>query len=474
MIQYILKRILIFIPTLIAISLLTFIISINAPGDPVEMMLEGDPGGDAQIADRLANEMAYIDQREELGLDLPIFYVSFTNSAIPDTLFKIPNFRHRAALKRLIHNFGNWGEIVKFYDLNRELDLASYRIQRDSLNAPALITIRELTDELLQTHSERRIQFIFSSLENLYLSTPSLNVLMNDLDASRQQYEHIKATATIHKRYIPTIHFYGTQNQYHQWAINFIRGDFGISYQDKRPVSSVIWDAIQWTFLISIIAMFITYLVAVPIGVRSAIKKGTNEDKIVTTSLFILYSLPNFWVATLLIMFFSNPEYLEWFPTYGVGSLPDYAPFVNRFFDTAYHLILPLICWTYSSFAFLSRQMRGGMLNVIRQDFIRTARAKGLNEKKVIWKHAFKNSLLPIITLFANVFPMAIGGSIVLETIFTIPGMGKLGFEAVISRNYPIVFTVMMFSAILTLIGYLVADILYAVVDPRISYSEKK
>jgi peptide/nickel transport system permease protein len=138
-----------------------------------------------------------------------------------------------------------------------------------------------------------------------------------------------------------------------------------------------------------------------------------------------------------------------------------------------HHLILPLFCWTYGSLAFVSRQMRGSMINALSQDYIRTARAKGLDEGKVIWKHALKNSLLPIITLFAAVFPYAISGSIVLEIIFAIPGMGKLAFEALGARNYPVVYTVVMFSAILTMAGYLVADICYALVDPRISYSKK-
>ena len=135
--------------------------------------------------------------------------------------------------------------------------------------------------------------------------------------------------------------------------------------------------------------------------------------------------------------------------------------------------MLPIICSTYGSFAFLSRQMRGGMLSILSQDYIRTAYAKGLDSKNVIWRHAFRNSLLPIITLFANVFPIMIGGSVVLEVIFTIPGMGKWGYDAIISHDYPIIFTVMMLAAILTMIGYLVADMLYAVVDPRISFSDK-
>jgi peptide/nickel transport system permease protein len=132
-----------------------------------------------------------------------------------------------------------------------------------------------------------------------------------------------------------------------------------------------------------------------------------------------------------------------------------------------------MVCFTYGGLAFLYRQMRGAMINTLSQDYIRTARAKGLDEKNVLWKHAFKNSLLPIITLFANVFPLVISGAIIIENKFSIPGMGKTAIEAISARNYPMIYTIVMFSAILTMVGYLVADILYAVVDPRISYNKK-
>lgn len=194
-------------------------------------------------------------------------------------------------------------------------------------------------------------------------------------------------------------------------------------------------------------------------------------DQMLTTILFILYSIPSFWVATLAIVFLCGGDYFDIFPPYGVGGEGDTA--WAKFTDRAYHLFLPLLCMTYGSFAYLSRQMRGGMINVLNQDYIRTARAKGLPENKVVWKHAIRNSLLPIITIFASVFPAMISGSIALEIIFSIPGMGKTAYEAVVARNYPIVYTVMMFSTILTLVGYLVSDILYAIVDPRISYSKK-
>ena len=276
------------------------------------------------------------------------------------------------------------------------------------------------------------------------------------------------------KKYQPRIIWYGFQNQYHRWISGFVTGDFGISYQDKRPVSSKIFDALKWSMILSLLSILIAYIVAIPLGVRSAVDKGKNSEKFITTLLFLLYSLPNFWIATMLIRYLGDGNGIGLFPIYGLGNLPETAPFLDRFLETAYHFVLPLFCLTYASFAFISRQMRGGMLNILEMDYIRTARAKGLEKSVVIWKHAFRNSLIPIITLFANIFPAAISGSFIIEVIYSIPGMGQLTLKAIFARDYPIVFTVLMFSAILTLIGNLVADILYAYVDPRISFSNKK
>lgn len=161
-------------------------------------------------------------------------------------------------------------------------------------------------------------------------------------------------------------------------------------------------------------------------------------------------------------------------PARGMGSLPSTAPFWDRFVESLSHLILPVFCLTYGSLAFISRQMRGGMLDVLQQDYIRTARAKGLGQRAVVWRHAFRNALFPIITLFASIFPAALAGSVVIESIFNIPGMGKLTISAINQQDWPLVYTILMFSALLTMIGILVADALYALLDPRVSYTNPK
>jgi peptide/nickel transport system permease protein len=308
---------------------------------------------------------------------------------------------------------------------------------------------------------------------------------MQELELS---YNNIKAQKTIAKNYIPKINFYGIKNQYHRWLLGdapwfgeaepgqvkgFIRGDFGTSYLDSRPIASKLSDAIPWTLLMNVLSILIGYLIAVPMGVFSAVYKGTISDRFSTIFLFILNSLPSFWIATLLVTFITTDEYgMNWFPTYGLGEVDDDMGFGEVFGIRAFHLVLPVFCLTYGGIAYLSRQMRAGMLTTLSQDYIRTARAKGNNEKTVIWKHAFRNSLIPIITIFSAIFPGMIAGSFILEVIFSIPGMGKLSYEALVARDFPMIFTVMMLSAILTLIGNLVADIMYSIVDPRISFEK--
>ena len=174
----------------------------------------------------------------------------------------------------------------------------------------------------------------------------------------------------------------------------------------------------------------------------------------------------------MLIIFFGGGDFFEVFPYAGLHSnFLDGMTAWERFKDLAWHLVLPVATMTYGSFAYLSRQMRTGMLEIIKQDYIRTARAKGLSEKTVILKHAMRNSLIPIITILAGFLPALIGGSVIIETIFSIPGMGSLGFEAITGRDYPIVMAVFTISAVLTLVGILLSDILYSFVDPRITFS---
>lgn len=474
--SYILRRLFFFIPTFILITLISFWISINAPGDPVEQMLVSATKEGAQKADIQATEAAYLQKRHELGLDLPLFYFSISPLAIPDTLYKIPKPNEQKALRQLIYEYGNWEAIQAYYIALKTLyyTILSYE-DTLSLVKQALLEGANLTASLKETAKPEEIKRKLKRLISILTIPEMPSHILQSAHNVQQAFAHIEQNSQYWKVLIPTIHFYGTQNQYHRWLMGLFRLDFGISYMDKRPITDKLLEGLKWSLIINFISIILIYLISIPIGIDSAIHRNSIRDRITTTILFILYSLPNFWVATMLIFFFGGGDYFAWFPAGGVQSLlhsPDW-PLWKRLLDWAHHLILPIVCFTYGGFAFLSRQMRVGMLEVLSQDFIRTARAKGLPEKVVIWKHAFRNSLIPIITLFASIFPAMVGGSVILETIFSIPGMGFLSYNAIIARDYPVIVAVFALSGTLTLIGILVADILYAIVDPRISFTNR-
>jgi peptide/nickel transport system permease protein len=255
------------------------------------------------------------------------------------------------------------------------------------------------------------------------------------------------------------------------WVKQIATLDFGSSYVDHRPVIDKIAERLPVTLSLNMLSIFLAYLIAIPIGVLSALRRGGIFDRVVTFSLFALYSIPSFWMAIILIYFLGGGEHWSLFPTYGIKSPGfEFFPLHLKILDYLWHIALPVVCLTYGDLAALSRYQRGSMLEVLRADFIRTAFAKGLPRRVVILRHALRNSLISIITIVGAILPAMIGGSVIIESIFSIPGIGKLGFDAVLSRDYPVIMAISTISAFLTLIGILVSDILYVLVDPRISF----
>lgn len=247
--------------------------------------------------------------------------------------------------------------------------------------------------------------------------------------------------------------------------------DLGNEMQRKGvPVVHELGRRLRVTVPLALISTFLTYLFAIPLGIYSANRRGTALDSVLTLNLFILYSIPTFWMGLVLIMLFGRTG-LDLLPVVGLRSA-DAAELEGfaRFRDLAAHCFLPIITLTYGGLAYLSRQMRVGMIDVIRQDYIRTARAKGLGERAVILKHALRNSVIPVLTLFASVLPILIGGSIVVEYVFSIPGMGGYIYSGLLLRDYNVIMATTTFAAVMTLLGILLSDIAYALADPRISY----
>jgi peptide/nickel transport system permease protein len=257
--------------------------------------------------------------------------------------------------------------------------------------------------------------------------------------------------------------------RYVTWLKRLLTFDFGDSFHERRPVTELILERLPATLALNIASLFIALLVAIPLGLFSALKQNSAFDKINGTVLYMMYSLPDFWVALLLILLFGVK--LKILPIFGMEALGSQdLGFFGYWLDRARHMVLPTICLTYGSLAFLSRFVRGSTLEVIRQDYVRTARAKGLDEDRVVYTHVFRNTLIPVLTLLGMLLPTLISGSIILEAIFSWPGIGALFYESVLARDYPTVMGLSFVTAVLVLLSTLVADLLYAWADPRVTY----
>jgi len=560
MIKKVFHRILIFIPTILLISLLAFIISVNAPGDPVEKLVIAMGQDGASNQNQSTNLAAKNKIRKSLGLDRPLFYVGLGTVADCDTLYRIIDRQERDALEVLNREVGDWGLLMEFNVLVLK---KNDEIVRKLIDSTLSQNQKDIKAQVIFQLNMLRITKSLSDLKRRIGQIDTLNLNLNaelEFQDLNTAFINMEQEASTWKSYIPSLKLYGINNQYHIWLFGdwllkkdvsqvlitgtdldsvikkgakkevevndklysiekysedefsiqlikskvnqkwtqeyedavlvfknkddkycyevdngrkgAVRGDFGKSFVDGQSVSSKLWEKFKVSFRFIIFSIFLAYFVSIPIGIYSAYKKDGLFDRVSTVVLFVLYSLPSFFVGTILLYTFSNPDQLLWFPESGLydASLDiDAMSFWESIVHQAPYHILPLIVYSYSSFAFLSRIMRVGMVDVMGQDYIRTARAKGLSEKRVVLKHALRNSLIPLITVFSNVFPAAVGGSVIIEVIFSIQGMGLEGYNAILNYDYPMIMAIFTISGALTVFGYLVADVLYSVVDPRIS-----
>ena len=261
--------------------------------------------------------------------------------------------------------------------------------------------------------------------------------------------------------------------QYVLWVKRLVSFDFGRSFIDDQPVTSKILARLPATILLQLTSLLVIFCIAIPIGIISAVRRNSVFDKVTTIFVFIGYAMPTFWLALLLILLFGFK--LQWLPVSGMS--PWYTAYLGdaaRFKDLVWHMVLPVVTTAFGGLAALSRYSRSSMIEVMGENYILTARAKGLSEKRVILVHALRNALLPIVTILGLTLPVLISGSFIFETIFAWPGMGRLGYEAIMNYDYPVVMGVGVIATLLTLIGIFLSDVMYALVDPRIRLEGKK
>lgn len=261
--------------------------------------------------------------------------------------------------------------------------------------------------------------------------------------------------------------------QYFKWLKNFISFDFGYSYASFRPVKDILIETIPNTLLLTIPALIIEYIIGITFGIIMAINRRRIADNFLTFINMVIYSLPGFWIALMFIIIFSLK--LGWFPPSGMYSAgAEYQGLSDQFIDILRHLALPVIILGIGSASSTARYMRGSMIQVLHQPYILLARAKGLSEKRVIFIHAFRNAMIPIITLSFLSIPDLIGGAVVLEWIFAWPGMGRLTVDSIFARDFPVIMAATFIAALLVLMSNLAADVIYAFADPRIRRSQER
>jgi peptide/nickel transport system permease protein len=473
MLRYLGRRLLIFAPTLILILLVSFMISRNVPGDPVSNNLPTSPHL-YQAMDAAERTQEYARISHEMGLDLPVFYFSLNSIAYPDTLHRILVLAERKNLHELVGTYGNWPFIsAYFHQIGNVLErLKSIEPPPDEKSDH--LEARRALEELLMISKEREIQYRLVLLDSLGETAPSLRThLQGQIHQLALRYSEMTSHRERWRLYVPTLRWYGAENQFHHWISGVLRGHLGKSYQDHLLVGEKIKHALPWTVFMGFFSFILSTLVAILLGVYSIRNRHRWQDHALTVGLFLMNSVPTFVTAMLLMTFVCNEDYLQLFPTSGVASDGwNQWPLWYRLVDHAYHLTLPTLVFSYHSVAFISRQLRAGMLENMNLDFIRTARAKGLSERTVFWRHGLRTSLLPLVTHFGHLIPTLVGGALITEYIFSVPGMGLLAMRAMSSFDHPVMIAVFTIGSVATLTGILLSDILYAIVDPRISYSK--
>jgi peptide/nickel transport system permease protein len=465
---YLLRRVLLMIPALGVMMVISFVLSRASPGDPVLMQMGGREEV-TRIGDRKSRDEEYARISKEMGLDLPTFYVEFGAMSYPDTLHKIVHLPTREAMAELAFRHGNWPAVDAYLRSMQNFLDQSYSHQQPIGRNEELNEVRTTARLLTQTAQEQEIDYQLARLDSILDLDTNLRSLAPPLETLKSSRKKLLTSRQPWKSYIPTLRFHGFDNQFHHWFVRFIQFDWGKSYQSRRSVKQEVMAALPWSLLLGATAYLISFLVALGIGLYAIRNLGGRGDRWSTLVVFGLHSIPSFVVSMLAITFLCNPEYFHWFPVSGLRSDGSESwPWTYRLLDLLHHLTLPTLVFALHGIAVLSRQTRGSLLNNMSMDYIRTARAKGLSEKGLIAQHALPNSLPPLIHHVSQHIPGILMGSVFIETVFSLPGMGNLVVEALHTGDHPVVVGVFALVGLATLFANLLADVLYAFTDPRV------
>jgi peptide/nickel transport system permease protein len=448
------RRILWALPTLLIVTLIVFGLNKCTPGDTVRLLIPNESYTNAN--NELVLEQIYKRDAASLGLDKPLFYCSIANTAEPDTLNRILLPERKRRVTALLNQTGNWSAVQNY---DNALQKASKEVENipDSLfKITATLAINDLKRCIFLNEIDS-IVGVFKQNETFSPLIIAANTLKNNPQKAML--------------WQPKFLWHGADNQYHHWLKNVCSGNFGISFLTHRPVWEMLQSRLGITLTINGLALLFAYLLAIPLGIYAARFRGKFVDNFLTRVLIAVYAMPVFWLGTLLIYLFATAgSGFSAINGISIGSIEDTSlstfEWLQKYLP---RLILPILTLMLHTVAVLALQMRNGVLEAAQQDYFRTARAKGLTEKTAFNKHAFRNALFPLITIFGSVFPQIFAGSFLIEFLFNIQGMGLLTYDAFMGRDYPVLFAVLLFSSVLTILGILLSDLLYKMADPRVT-----
>ncbi|MFD1187592.1 ABC transporter permease [Pontibacter rugosus] len=432
-----------------------FLLSRLLPGSFGEERILQREASYYSTSDENSRRKAYFRFQQRAGLDKPVFYVSISPAALPDTVQQIVPEARRRQLEVLTFLYGNW-PAVSAYDAHVNQLYAQLDPKEKQKLGPELQTLRSSTNikELRQALNKTTKAIGSSASKPIAAIEQQLQTLENNASTSFL---------------VPQLQWHGTNNQYHQWLADILKGEFGSSYRTGRPVLEMIWEAIGNTFWLLLCSMAITIVLGLELSIQMVKGRMHWLRRLTLPSLFILDSIPLFVLALLLLVLFANPDFLQLFPMYGMGYyMPQTLTIWQQLTQWFQFMALPMICLILVNLPYIANQIYTSLQATLGSDYIRTAKAKGLPEHRIIRSHAFRNSLIPLITIVSDFLPALVDGAFIIETVFAIPGIGRLLVESVVARDYPVLLAVVLIILTVRMFAYALADIGYAWADPRV------
>jgi peptide/nickel transport system permease protein len=434
---------------------LTFILKNAVPGDYTESMLALQGISTEQ---EVVRKEAYIKTYTALNQHLPLFYFSILPVHYPDNIRSVSDPEKRRNLKELLNQGFQHTHILRCLDYRDKVmqSLLSADVDNNERKSISAILIKFPNDIAAIRHTNARIKH------------KDLAVAWNNFRLSIDNMISESRTSLW-----PRICWFGSENQFHLFVKQIIGGDFGISMKDGKPVVSKLTGALKWTVVLVLFSLFVALIISIPAGLLSGKEEESRSGFLIRALTMFFYSFPVFWLATLAITFFANSQVVPWlqiFPTPGNWYMSD-RTFWQTFGQYIHQLILPVICLAIHDAALLTNMVRINTVTEKSKTYAKAALAKGLNTSQVLYRHILPNVSIQIISLLAGMVPSALAGSLVIELMFNIPGMGRLMVNSIYSQDWNVVFGALMVFTVITMVFNLVADLAYAYLNPKIKLS---